>query len=211
MAATHQYTGVLLAAGTSSRYRAALSDTTGSPTHKLMVTLPDGRSVAQTSAMQLLAVLPDTLAVVGDTPSELPALLRDLGCVILPAPSAPRGMGISLATAAQHLLTRVTSGESPIGCVVALADMPWLGPNTLQYLLRHADQDRIVVPVFNGQRGHPVVFGSQFLPELAALDGDTGARDLLIRYGAIEVECNDAGVIRDIDTPEDLLLPPAAS
>ena len=91
------------------------------------------------------------------------------------------------------------------GCVVALADMPWIRPGTLTQLLVHAAPDRIVVPVYNGQRGHPVVFGADFLRELADLSGDMGARAILARHGALEIECDDAGVVRDVDTPADLI------
>jgi molybdenum cofactor cytidylyltransferase len=42
------------------------------------------------------------------------------------------------------------------------------------------------------------------LPELATLDGDEGARGLLRRHGAHEVVCDDPGVLRDVDTVDDL-------
>nr|WP_242697557.1 nucleotidyltransferase family protein [Bordetella petrii] len=194
----------MLAAGEGLRYRAArraLRDAA----HKLLARLPDGRPVAQASASTLLAALPDTIAVVADRPPELPALLSRLGCSILKAPPAPRGMGVSLAAAARHLLARpAPAGQLP-GCAVALADMPWLRADTLRLLLQQAASDRIIVPVCRGRRGHPVVFGGAFLPELAELDGDTGARALLERHGALEIECDDAGILHDIDTPQDLL------
>ncbi|MBO9353722.1 NTP transferase domain-containing protein [Bordetella petrii] len=199
----HHCVGVLLAAGEGLRYRAArraLRDAA----HKLLAPLPDGRPVAQASASTLLAALPDTIAVVADRPPELPALLSRLGCSILQAPPAPRGMGVSLAAAARHLLARpAPAGQLP-GCAVALADMPWVRPETLRLVLRHAARDRIVVPLCQGRRGHPVVFGGDYLPELAELDGDTGARGLLQRHGALEVECDDTGVLYDVDVPTDL-------
>jgi len=199
----HHCVGVLLAAGEGLRYRAArraLRDAA----HKLLARLPDGRAVAQASASTLLEVLPDTMAVVAERPAELPAMLSRLGCSILNVPPAPRGMGVSLAAAARHLLARpAPAGQLP-GCAVALADMPWLRPDTLRLLLQHATSDRIVVPVRHGRRGHPVVFGGRYLPELAELDGDTGARALLLRHGALEIECDDDGVLRDIDVPQDL-------
>lgn len=211
MAATDHYVGVLLAAGTGSRYRAAATHSPHAGAHKLLATLPDGRRVAQASAMTLLATLPTTLAVLGQaqTPVELSIALSALGCTIVHAPCTPVGMGVSLATAARYLLDRAATPTAPSGCVVALADMPWLRADTLTHLLSHAAPDRIVVPIFNGQRGHPVVFGARFLPELATLEGDTGARALLNRYGALEIECHDAGVVRDVDTPADLYKPHA--
>lgn len=196
--------GVLLAAGEGSRFRAARLGQ-GDGAHKLLAALPDGRLVAQASAATLLSVLPDTVAVVAGQPPELATTLSRLGCSILQAPPPPRGMGISLAAAARHLLSRPAPGGLPPGCVVALADMPWLRPATLRLLLQQAGPDCIVAPVYQGRRGHPVVFGAAFLPELAGLEGDSGARALLARHGAREIECNDPGILMDIDVPQDLL------
>ncbi|CAM3985255.1 MobA-like NTP transferase domain-containing protein [Bordetella tumbae] len=213
-AATHRYTGILLAAGEGMRYRAAVPAAPGHEMHKLLAKLPDGRHVVQASAQTLLTVVPDTIAIVAGHPDALSAILSDAGCQIVDVPDSPRGMGISLAAAARHLIQRpnvqpdtANTEPQPTACVVALADMPWLRADTLKRLLAHAAPDRIVVPVYQGQRGHPVIFGTQFLPELAELGGDTGARALLVRHGALEIECDDVGVLRDVDVPADLLNP----
>lgn len=212
--ATPHYIGILLAAGEGMRYRAAAQDAVDDEAHKLLARLPDGRHVVQASAQTLLTALPDTIAIVTEHPPSLSAMLSDLGCQIVNVPDSPRGMGISLAAAARHLIQRpvaqtdgAKTAPPATACVVALADMPWLRPCTLQRLLTHATRDRIVVPVYQGQRGHPVIFGTQFLPELAELGGDTGARALLVRHGAVEVECDDAGILRDVDVPADLMNP----
>ena len=64
----------------------------------------------------------------------------------------------------------------------------------------------VVVPVYNGQRGHPVGFARAFYPQLRALRGDAGARNVLINYAAdvVEVPVPDPAILRDIDLPEDL-------
>src|SRR5690606_38842323 len=111
---------------------------------------PDGRLMAQASAQTLLAVLPDTIAVVAEHPPALSTLLSAMRCGIVTAPNVPRGMGISLATAARHLIERQrteAADKRANGCVVALADMPWIRVNTIERLLTHAACDRIVVPV----------------------------------------------------------------
>jgi molybdenum cofactor cytidylyltransferase len=52
-----------------------------------------------------------------------------------------------------------------------------------------------------------VGLSARFFGELVALSGDEGARHLLARNAASMhfVDVNDAGVLRDIDTPEDLI------
>jgi molybdenum cofactor cytidylyltransferase len=60
-----------------------------------------------------------------------------------------------------------------------------------------------------GQRGHPVGFAADLYEDLAALDGDEGARSVVERHRAwLElVRVDDPGIHFDIDTPGDLAAP----
>jgi molybdenum cofactor cytidylyltransferase len=60
------------------------------------------------------------------------------------------------------------------------------------------------VPVLDGRRGNPVGFGRVHLDALLALRGDRGARGLLQTCPVTEVAVRDAGILRDVDAPEDL-------
>jgi molybdenum cofactor cytidylyltransferase len=62
----------------------------------------------------------------------------------------------------------------------------------------------IAAPVYQGRRGNPVGFSRRHLTQLLGLDGDQGARNLLMRHPVTEVPVDDAGVIRDIDELSDL-------
>jgi molybdenum cofactor cytidylyltransferase len=59
------------------------------------------------------------------------------------------------------------------------------------------------VPVFQGSRGHPVLFSARLLPQLAAVAGDEGARSILQGIGdrLAAVPSPEAGVLFDVDTP----------
>jgi molybdenum cofactor cytidylyltransferase len=61
-------------------------------------------------------------------------------------------------------------------------------------------------PRFEGQRGHPVLFSAALFPQLKALTGDQGARDVLRAFGdrLALVETDDPGVLVDVDTPDQL-------
>jgi molybdenum cofactor cytidylyltransferase len=124
---------------------------------------------------------------------------------VLETPDAARGMGASLAHVARELAgAGAHAAATPGGVMVALADMPWIAPATLRALEQAAVGHRIAAPLYAGRRGHPVAFAWELLPELAMLDGDEGARGLLRRHGAHEVVCDDPGVLRDVDTVDDL-------
>jgi molybdenum cofactor cytidylyltransferase len=57
---------------------------------------------------------------------------------------------------------------------------------------------------YMGRRGHPVGFAAELYSELIALTGDQGAKRLVSRYPAHAVLVDDAGVLLDVDTPQDL-------
>jgi molybdenum cofactor cytidylyltransferase len=185
--------GVLLAAGYGRRF-----DPSGQ-TSKLLARLPDGRSVAGQAARALCAALPGSLAVIRPGHPELAAQLREAGCRVLESVDAEHGMGSALAHA-------VRESASAAGWLIALADMPWVPCAAMRAVARAVDgPTRIAAAAFAGRRGHPVGFGAAHGGALAALRGDSGARDLL--RGA-EVRLIDAGtpdVLRDIDTPADLV------
>jgi molybdenum cofactor cytidylyltransferase len=125
------------------------------------------------------------------------------GWQVVYAELAEHGMGNSLAAALAH-----TADCSAV--LVALADMPLVSPATIASLMEAARPDRIVVPFFEQQRGNPVMIGKDFLPELAELKGDSGARQLMRQHPelVVRVDVNDSGILRDIDTLAELQLIP---
>jgi molybdenum cofactor cytidylyltransferase len=192
--------GVLLAAGLGTRFAAA--DPAGGS--KLLAALPDGRPVALAAAQHLLAATPHVLAVIRPGKEVLAAVLREAGCEVLRAEAAERGMGASIAAAATHLLRGGATAHLPAAVLVALADMPWIRQDTLARMAALSRRHAVTVPVHHGKRGHPVGFAAALLPELALLDGDTGARSVVATHAVHTVECDDPGVLRDVDRPSDL-------
>ena len=122
--------------------------------------------------------------------------------VIARVAKAAEGMGVSLRTAAAV----VSAGTD--GVFVFLGDMPAIAEDTPRRLAAAlAGPSHIVVPVESGRRGHPVLFGADWLPALAKLEGDEGARALLAQAGSrlVALDVGDPGVRLDVDRPEDLV------
>ncbi|HEY1607726.1 MAG TPA: nucleotidyltransferase family protein [Paraburkholderia sp.] len=185
-------TGILLAAGTGSRF-----DPDGLR-NKLLAPLPGGGSVAQMSAHQLLLVVPKVIAVLRPGAEMLARVLNDAGCDVIFAADATRGMGASLAAG-------VAATPEAESWIVALADMPCIAPDTIGAVARAVDEGAsLVAPYFQGQRGHPVGFGAEHRAALLTLDGDAGARALFGSHAVTRLDVDDPGVLRDIDTPADL-------
>ena len=56
-----------------------------------------------------------------------------------------------------------------------------------------------------GRHGHPVVFGSAVFEELRRADLNSGAKAVVHAHALdiLNVEVDDSGVLRDVDTPRD--------
>jgi molybdenum cofactor cytidylyltransferase len=184
---------LLLAAGRGRRF--------GSD--KRLARLPDGRGLLAASAERALQVFDEVHVLLRDE-DDAQALGLPADCRIIRCRNADQGMGHSLASGVQAL-----AGCDAEVIAVLLGDMPWVGANSLWQLCQQAAAERIVYPLCDGQRGHPVLFGRAFWPQLQALRGDEGARALLQAYAAAcqGVALTDPGVLRDVDRPQALLAP----
>ena len=181
-------TGVLLAAGFSTRF--------GS--NKLITELDQKPLIAHSAGA--LSPCDRVIAVVRIVDSALQSELRDHGidCVFNTEPE--RGMGHSIACAVK------ATAQSSGWCLLP-ADMPYVLPATTSQVIEALRAGSgIAAPFNNGQRGHPVGFDAQFYDVLSALDGDIGARHIIEQHHQqmTSVETADTGVLRDIDTAEDL-------
>ena len=188
--------GILLAAGRGRRF-----DPSGVQ-NKLLQPLVEGPHaglpVVVAAATNMLAALPRVLAVVRADDTQVARALGALGCEVRVCHDADTGMAASLTCGINHV-------RGAPGWLIALGDMPGVEPATIAALSHAiADGARIAVPVFQGRRGNPVAFSAVHLPLLLALDGDQGARSIVQSHAVREVSVDDGGILRDIDTPDDL-------
>ena len=183
---------ILLAAGSATRF--------GSD--KLLHSLPHEVPIAVQSARHLKAVFSGrVLAVVRPDSVRLKEFLEKENCQVVVCENAAEGMGASLACA-------VRAASDADAFVVALADMPFIRSSTIAAVRDAlAGGAPLVAPYFRARRGHPVGISAKFRSELEALRGDEGARKVVAanEAGLVKIPVGDPGVLRDIDTPQDLV------
>jgi molybdenum cofactor cytidylyltransferase len=203
--------GLLLAAGRGGRFDAH------SRTSKLLSPLADACSF-ELALLALKTAVPDCVCVLPAVQSRLaghanPVHVAQLVQLAIKhqvpyflAPQAHLGMGESLAWATAQLMRKKSSSQ---GLMVHLADMPWVQSTTMSALVAACDApDAIAAPSYQGQRGNPVAFGSAVWPAMLGLRADQGARKWITdaqAQGRLRlIDCDDQGILRDIDTPTDL-------
>lgn len=117
-------------------------------------------------------------------------------------PHPEKGLATSLALGIQ-MITDVDA------IIVFLGDMPLVNMKTIERLIATFSPQEgaaMVYPLYQGERGNPVLIGRRFFEELGQLEGDQGARILLDRYPHLVkgVSVDDPGILLDIDDQETL-------
>jgi molybdenum cofactor cytidylyltransferase len=186
---------IVLAAGRSTR---------AAPDHKLLVKLPDGRSMIETTVAHVLAAdVSRVIVVTGHDADAVKAALKGRDVDYAHAPDYALGLAHSLRAG----LAALPSDTS--GALVCLGDMPLVEACVLNRLIAAFDPDEgraIIVPAHRGRRGNPVLWDRKFFGEIAALEGDTGARRLFRVHmeQVAEVEMETDAMLLDFDTPDAL-------
>ncbi len=111
------------------------------------------------------------------------------------------GMGTSLRVG----LSSVDPGSE--AALIVLADQPFVQPGTIDQLIEqyHKRKPRIVIPVYKGFRGNPVLLDRSVFPEVMGLTGDIGCRAIFGSHSEniLKVSVEDVGVLLDADTRND--------
>ncbi|MFJ2893347.1 NTP transferase domain-containing protein [Streptomyces sp. NPDC087218] len=141
--------------------------------------------------------------VLGAAADEVLARADLSGCAVTVNPEWAQGMGSSLRAGLGAL-----TGAGADAALVLLVDQPGIGARAVDRV-RSAYRSRrsLAAAAYDGERGHPVLFGADLWAEVAAdAVGDRGARAYLRahRDAITLVECSDVAQAYDIDTAEDL-------
>jgi molybdenum cofactor cytidylyltransferase len=98
------------------------------------------------------------------------------------------------------------------GMMLCLIDHPLISAALVNdlieqfYATQAADQAKIALPVFQGQRGHPVIFAAVLYEELLAAPPDKGARAVVWAHpdDVSEMPTNEQGCVLNLNDPETL-------
>jgi molybdenum cofactor cytidylyltransferase len=186
--------GIVLAAGRSTRM--------GGP-NKLLAEV-GGKTLVRIAAEQVLASRARPVVVVtGHQRGEVEAALKGLAVTFAHNPDFAQGLSTSLKAGIAALPAEAD------GAIVCLGDMPQVDAALIERLIAAFDPEKgalVVVPTIAGKRGNPVVWSRRFFADLARLEGDIGARHLIVSYpeAVVEVPMTGRGALVDVDTPDAL-------
>jgi molybdenum cofactor cytidylyltransferase len=187
---------VILSAGESSRM--------GHP--KALLPIDGVRFVEKIVSTLKSTDVGSIIVVLGHNAEEIRQKISDLPVTILINHDYKQGQLSSLQAAIRHLESS-SEGSSVDGILVHLVDHPYISAGLVNLMINRFYETKklIVVPRFQGRRGHPVIFSRALFSELLAAGLDQGAKPVVHahRDETLEIDTEDKGVLIDIDTPEE--------
>jgi molybdenum cofactor cytidylyltransferase len=185
---------IVMAAGRSTRMGTL---------NKLTIEVDGDAMVRHAVKTALASQARPVIVVTGHQREQVEAALAGLDVKFAHNPDFAQGMSGSLKTGLATLPPDID------GAVMMLGDMPRIAPGEIDRLIaayNPVEGRAIVVPTHRGKRGNPVLVGKQVFHELARVEGDSGAREVIAAHADLvaEIETDSDGVLTDIDTPQAL-------
>ncbi|ACB85771.1 nucleotidyltransferase family protein [Natranaerobius thermophilus] len=224
--------GVILAAGTSSRMKNngsnssqskaqskaqfnaindfnatnEFNDPSSPESHKLLLPLGEKTVIEHTVDNASYSNLDELIVVTGHKSREL----KDLFCnrsnlKLVHNPEYQHGQSTSMKTG----ITSVSPSTQAI--IFFLGDQPFI-PSELvnQMIARFKNSSncncQIIYPLFQGKRGNPVLFAHSLFSQLMSVSGDRGGRQVMENIppeAVCSLPTKKPGVLFDLDSPQD--------
>ena len=161
-----------------------------------------GKTVIAHIVDQLLASTVDEVhVIVGHQAENISAELSGRAIFIVNNPNYKSGMLSSVRCGLANL------PEKCRAVLVVLGDQPSVTTELIDQMIRTfaTTEKSILVPLYKGKRGHPILFSSHYRDEILTHYGDVGLRGLLHNHSddIYELTVSNASVLCDMDYPED--------
>jgi molybdenum cofactor cytidylyltransferase len=183
---------VILAAGTSSRMGEA----------KQLLRLGATTLLDQVTENVRGSRVDEIIVVLGHEAETIKQTIATKKLKIVVNESYRQGMGTSLRAGLSALPSTVDAA------LIVLADQPFVHSATFNQIIDHYQQSnaQIVIPIYRGFRGNPVLLDRSVFPEVMALTGDIGCRAIFGNHleGIAKVPVEDVGILLDLDSKDDV-------
>lgn len=180
---------LVLAAGYSSRMK----------TNKMLLPFAGSTVIENTIQKFLKSQVDGVAVVVGNEKEKIQHILALYPVQLVENLRFEAGMSSSV----QEGVKVLKEDDLLDGIMIIPGDMPLIKTETINKLLTCFKEKYapIMIPVYQGNRGHPVIFAKHLFNQLMEVEGDVGARNVVKRNldKCSFVEVDDQGVLIDID------------
>jgi len=185
-------TAIVLAAGESRRMGR----------QKLLLEFEGATLIGRVVGAVVRSCVDEVVVVTGEHHNEVVKTVGEQdGLTFIRNPAPSRGMLSSVQCGLNAI------SPDTLSVAVFLGDQPRLNPDTIDFVVAAFQKSRktIAVPVFEGKRGHPLVFDASHRDEVLTKFNEVGLRGLLHAHpeNVHKVEVASETILEDVDTPED--------
>ena len=182
---------IILAAGESRRM--------GKP--KLLLPYGDGTIIETVIGQTIRSKADNVLVVLGSNKEKISKQIRNYPVEISENREFRNGMLSSIQCGLKALPVNTYA------VLVLLGDQPMIPSSVIDKVIDAYRQSEkgIVIAVYNGKRGHPILFEMKYRGEVEQLISGSSFRDLTQKHSEdiLEIEVDAPGILRDIDTMND--------
>jgi molybdenum cofactor cytidylyltransferase len=183
-----EFWAIILAAGESTRM--------GFP--KMLLTFNETTMIEKVIANVTESKVNNILVVLGAYRNELVKQIGNLNVKCCYNENYKEGMLSSVQRGFRNLPSDFSS------VLVFQGDQPLITPTSINKVIEAylTSGKGIIIPVFKGKRGHPILIGSKYRNEIDKLNPERGLKSLAeeFSYDVLEVDTNDSGILTDFDT-----------
>jgi molybdenum cofactor cytidylyltransferase len=171
--------------------------------NKLLLPFKGQPLIAHAVNTLMASEVDEIIVVLGHDADQVREAIANKGVRFVENPDYRLGLSTSVRAGFAAVHVQTTS------IMIYLADQPLLEAGEVDFLIRALAEagkanKSIVVPLFRGQRGNPVIVKATYKASLLAITGETGCRRLIKENPdqVLAVEMESDHVVRDIDTIE---------
>lgn len=183
----HIISTILLAAGQSKRM--------GRP--KLLLPYQDSTILEKAIDNLLNSSVDEIIVVLGYQAQKMLKAIDNRPVKIVMNPFYPQGMSTSIVQGLDLV------DHKAVAVMLALADQPLVDSATINKIIEGFLNHKkgIIIPVYKGERGHPIIFSIKYKDKLLGLKGDIGGRQIVKNNpdDILEVTVNCKGINFDVD------------
>ena len=161
-----------------------------------------GKPMVRRVAEPLLGESLELLVVIGHERERVKEALHALPCEYIINPHPEEGMFSSVRLGCRA----VPQDEA---CLLTTCDCPGISATTIQLVKETLERQptNVIIPTFQGRRGHPVGLPAFLVGHIRTLPPDTPGLNSLWRNipeMVVHLEVDDPAILRDFDRPEDV-------
>jgi molybdenum cofactor cytidylyltransferase len=147
-----------------------------------------------------IAGIEKVVVLTGHKANDVEAAALHLGLHCYRNQEYDQGMFSSVRMAVKSI-----AGELPSldGLFILPVDIPLIRAATISRMIDCFDGKSVLLPLFQGEQGHPPLVPATLFPDILAHDGRGGLQQVLTRQHCEKIDVWDRGILLDADTPED--------